>query len=91
MQVHLLARLLSRPSQDLGEAPSVVHAQDVDVILATEGLDQSEVDLQGDVLHVLVVGGQDAQHDIIRVSEKEFRKLRVRPVQPCCAFCNDFL
>lgn len=70
MQVHLLASLLPRSFQDLGEAPGVVHTQDVDVILAAEGLDESEVDLQGDILHILVIGGQDAQHDIIRVSEK---------------------
>lgn len=69
MQVRLLAPLLPRPTQDLGKVPGVVHAQDVDVILATEGLDESEVDLQGNVLHVFIVSGQDAQHDIIRVSE----------------------
>lgn len=74
MQVHLLASLLPGSSQDLCEAPGVVHTQDVDVILAAEGLDESEVDLQGDVLHVLVVGGQDAQHDVIRVSENSKRR-----------------
>lgn len=45
VQVRLLASLLPRSSQDLGEAPSVVHTQDVDVILAAEGLDESEMDL----------------------------------------------
>lgn len=73
VQVCLLASLLPWSSQDLGEAPGVVHAQDVDVILAAEGLDESEMDLQGDILHVLVVCGQDAQHHVIWVSENSIR------------------
>lgn len=39
VQVHLLASLLRGSSQDLGEAPGVVHPQDVDVIFAAERLD----------------------------------------------------
>lgn len=83
VQVHLLASLLPLSSQDLGEAPGVVHAQDVDVILAAEGLDESEVDLQGDVLRVLVVGGQDAQHHVIRVSAKRQRRCYTHAAMFC--------
>ena len=64
----------SSPSQDLCQAPGVVDSEDVDVVLAAERLDEGEVDLQGHIFHVLVVGGQDAQNHIVRVSEEGRKK-----------------
>ena len=57
----------SSSSQYLCQAPGVVDSQDVDVILAAESLNEGKVDLQGHVFYVFVVGGEDAQDDIIRV------------------------
>lgn len=86
MQIHgLAAALLSIAAtaatcatEDLGQAPSVVHPQDVDVVLAAERLDEGEVDLQGHVFDVLVVGGQDAHHHVIRVPVEAKRLLLLR-------------
>lgn len=60
----------SSSSQYLCQAPGVVDSQDVDVVLAAESLNEGEVDLQGHVFYVFVVGGEDAQDDIIRVPEE---------------------
>lgn len=55
------------PPQDLCQALRVVHSQDVDVVLAAESLDEGEVDLQGHIFHIFVIGGQDAQNHIVGV------------------------
>lgn len=65
VQVHGLPSRFA-PTQDLGQPPHVAHAQDVDVVLAAEGLDQGEVDLQSHVL-LLVVRGQQTQHHVVWV------------------------
>lgn len=72
MQVHGFSPALLRtpPAEDFCQAPGVVDPQDVDVILTAEGLDEGEVDLQGHVLDVVIVGGQDAQNHIIGVPER---------------------
>lgn len=75
VQIHGLAAALlpvtaipaASTTEDLGQAPSVVDPQNVDVVLAAERLDEGEVDLQGHVFDVLVVGGQDAHDHVIRV------------------------
>lgn len=56
-------------TQYFSQTPGVVDSQDADVILTAESLNECEVDLQGHIFHILVVGGQDAQNHIIRVSE----------------------
>lgn len=72
------AALLPSPSpQDLRQAVGVVDSQDVDVVLAAESLNEREVDLEGHVFDVVLVGGQDAQHHIVRVSEGQ-KRLTVR-------------
>jgi len=74
VQVHGLPASLLVPAQDLGQAARVVDPQDVDVVLAAEGLDEGEVDLEGHVFHVLVVRGQDAQNHVIRISGEEKKR-----------------
>lgn len=80
VQIHGLAAALlpitataTSTREDLCQAPGVVDPQDVDVVLAAERLDEGEVDLQGHVFDVLIVGGQYAHDDIIRVSVKSGR------------------
>lgn len=71
VQVHRLTPTLfpTRSStQYFCQAPGVVDSQDVDVVLAAESLNEGKVDLQGHIFHVFVIGGQDAQNHIIRVS-----------------------
>lgn len=60
VEVHLLASVLARAPEYVREAARVVHPQDVDVILAAESLNESEVNLKGNILHIIVIGGQDA-------------------------------
>lgn len=60
--------VLAVPVQQLRQAPHTGHAHNVDVVVATESLKQREVDLQRDVVLVLLVRGEDAQDDAVRVS-----------------------
>lgn len=69
VQVGGLALTPFGPAQDLGQAPHVADAQDGDVVLAAEGLDEGEVNLQGHVL-LLVVGRQQAQNHVVWVTAK---------------------
>lgn len=71
VQIHLLAAVHAGASEDVREAMRVVHAQDVDVILAAERLNESEVNLKRHILHIIVVCGQDAQHHVIRVPRQK--------------------
>lgn len=66
MQVHGFPSGL-HTAEDLRQPPHVAHAQDVDVVLAAESLDQGEVDLQR---HILVVCSQQAQHHVVRIPGK---------------------
>lgn len=67
---------LGRSSEDPRQAPGVVHSQDVDVVFAAEGLDQSEVDLQCHVLCIVViVCGEDAKLYVIRVPVRKKRNI----------------
>lgn len=70
VQIHLLAALHAGAAEDVREATRVVHAQDVDIILAAESLNESEVNLKRHILHIIVVCGQDAQHHVIRVPNR---------------------
>lgn len=53
--------------QQLGQPPGSGHAQDVDVVVPAERLEQREVDLQRDVVLVLLIRGQEAQDHAVRV------------------------
>lgn len=54
--------------EQLSQPPHAGHAQDVDVVVAAETLKQSEVDLQRDVIFILLISGEDAQDNTVRVS-----------------------
>lgn len=60
VKIHLLASLLAGAPEYVREAARVVHPQDVDVILAAERLNESEVNLKSNILHIIIIGGQDA-------------------------------
>lgn len=75
MQVWGLLRALARrgvrvglQEQELRQPARVADAQDVDVVLAAECLDQGEVDLQSHISVVVLVRRQQAQNDVIRVA-----------------------
>lgn len=53
--------------QQLGQPPHPGQPQDVDVIVAAEGLQEREVDLERDVVIVLLIRGQHAQNHAVRV------------------------
>jgi len=72
VQIHLLAPVHARAPEDVREAARVVHAQDVDVVLAAESLNESEVNLESHIFHIIVVvSGQDAQHHVIGITEQK--------------------
>lgn len=60
--------------QQLRQPPHAGHPQDVDVVVATESLQQREVDLQGDVVLVLLVRGKDAEDHAVRISARNKTK-----------------
>lgn len=60
---------LGRLAQQLCQALHSRHPHDVDVIVAAEGLNEREVDLQGDVVLLLLVDGQEAQDHAVGIPE----------------------
>lgn len=66
MCVFRLAALVG--AHEVGEARDVVDAHHVDVVVEAEGLDEREVDLQGDVALVLVVGGEHAESHAVWIA-----------------------
>lgn len=73
MQVHRFTPALfatSSSTQYFCQAPGVVDSEDVYVVLTAESLYEGEVNLQGHVFHIFIIGSQDAQNHIIRVTEK---------------------
>lgn len=72
MEVPRLPRLLAGP-HDGSQLGHVVHPHNVNVVLAAEGLDQGEVDLQGNVPLVLLVRGQHAESDNVGIAAREAR------------------
>lgn len=71
VQIHLLAPVHARAPEDVREAASVVHAQDVDVVLAAESLNEGEVNLKRHILRIIVVSCQNAQHHVIWIPVHE--------------------
>lgn len=55
-------------SHEVGQALDVVDAHHVDVIVEAERLDEREVDLEGDVTLVLLVGGEHAESHAVWVT-----------------------
>lgn len=86
MEIPRLPGVLAGP-HDGRQLGHVVHPHDVDVVLAAEGLDQSEVDLQGDVPLVFLIRGQHAERDVVGVAARgeqhgESRGRRLPPRSP---------
>lgn len=69
VEIHLLTPVFACAPKYVCETVRVVHSQDVDVILAAESLNESEVNLKGNILHIIIISGQDAQHHVIRIPE----------------------
>lgn len=75
VQVHRFTpTLFSTSTQYFCQTPGVVDSEDVDVILTAESLNEGEVDLQGHIFHIFIIRSQDAQNNIIGVSEGGQRK-----------------
>lgn len=64
-------------AHEVGQALDVVDAHHVDVIVEAERLDEREVDLEGNVTLVLLVGGEHAESHAVWVTvEGNTRKVR---------------
>lgn len=62
----------------------VIHSHNVDVVFAAESLDEGEVDLEGNVPLVLLISGQHAEGDRVRVTAEGTarREQRLLPGPP---------
>lgn len=60
---------LGRLAQQLRQALHPRHPHDVDVVVAAEGLNKRKVDLQGNVVLLFLVDGQEAQDHAVRIPE----------------------
>lgn len=69
VEVPRLPILLTGP-YDRRQLGHIVDPHDVDVILAAECLDEGEVDLQGDIPLVLLIGRQHAESHIVGVAAR---------------------
>lgn len=56
-------------AQQLRQTLHTGHPDNVDVVVTAEGLNECEVDLQGNVILLLLVNGQQAQDHAVRVPE----------------------
>ncbi len=55
-------------AHEVGQALDVIDAHHVDVVVEAESLNECEVDLEGDVALVLLVGGEDAERHAVWVT-----------------------
>lgn len=71
MQVSRLGGALGlrRLAQQLCQTLHTRHPDNVDVVVTAKGLNECEVDLQGNVILLLLVNGQQAQDHAVRVPE----------------------
>lgn len=72
-------------THEVGQALDVVDAHHVDVVVEAERLDEREVDLEGDVALVLLIGGEHAECHAVWVTvgkEKMIRSPRSRAMLP---------
>ena len=78
-------------THEVGQALDVVDAHHVDVVVEAESLDEGEVDLEGDVTLVLLIGGEDAERHAVWVTEgKTGTAVRIQSVPSCrCVKCHD--
>lgn len=69
--VHVLGLAGLVCTHEVGQALHVVDAHHVDVVVEAERLDEREVDLQGDVALVLLIGGEHAERNAVWVTERK--------------------
>lgn len=55
-------------AHEVGQTLDVVNAHHVDVVVEAERLDEREVDLEGDVALVLLIGGEHAERHAVWVT-----------------------
>lgn len=60
-------------AEHLRQASQTRHPQDVDVVVAAERLKEREVNLQRNIILVLLIGGQNAQHDTIWITVNQIK------------------
>ena len=65
-------------AHEVGQAPDVVDAHHVDVVVEAERLDEGEVDLESDIALVLLIGGEDAECHAVWVTVEANRGERER-------------
>ncbi len=64
-----ILKLFSFVTNNLIKTLHVIHSNDADVVVETEGLDESEVDLESDVALKLLIHRQDAERHAVWVTE----------------------
>lgn len=58
-------------AEHLREAHQTGHAQDVDVVIAAESLDERKVNLQRDIIVIFFIGCQNAEHHTVWISVEQ--------------------
>lgn len=73
-------------AHEVGQTLHVVDAHHVDVVVEAKGLDEREVDLEGDVALVLLIGGEHAKRHAVwvTVGGREGERA-IRSPGPCVA------
>lgn len=74
VQVSWLRVVCRAFTQDRCQAFHARHSQDVNVVVAAEGLDKREVDLEGNVVFIFFVNGQKAKHYTVWVTIRRRKK-----------------
>lgn len=63
--------------QQLCQALHARHSDNIDVVVTAKGLNEREVDLQGNIILLFLVNGQQAQDHTVRVPERARRRGQV--------------
>lgn len=71
----------------LRQAPQPEHPQDVDIVLAAESLQESKMNLKSDVVLILLVRGQHAQHHAVWIAVIEET---INQLSPLSLIANTF-
>jgi len=64
-----ILKLFRLVTNNLRKTLHVIHSDDADVVVKTEGLDESEMDLESDVTLKILIHCQDAERHTVRVTE----------------------
>lgn len=64
-----ILKFFSLVTNNLRKTLHVIHSDDADVVVETEGLDESEVDLESDVTLKFLIHRQDAERYAVWVTE----------------------